>query len=512
MAAEPPTGGGTVAPPTGVEAAAPAAPTRRARETAIVSLGQATTMVTGGVLALLIAHILGKSAKSDAFFAAYGVAAVAIGFGQTFRFTALPRLADDPDGGATERLLAAVCVIALAAAVPMVVLAGPVGSLLVAHDPDGVAADSLRLLWIAVAGQLLGSMLAAILAMRGGFVAIGSGYVATGIVSVVAFLALEPLLGVYGVSVGLDIAAVLLSAVLATALLRSGWTPDWTGALRRRPVAAELRHLVVASATYVAMNVGYVICVAVASRGGTGEPTLYAYAYFTAAILVAVTAASAAMVQTPELLSRARTAESTEASTLATYRVTLVVVLPLLALALLVGSPLASFVLGGSFDRADTTRLVIALVCLSGWVFGVAGGIFAVVELIARGRTSTLAWIAAAQIAALAGLAILGRELWGIRGIALGQSISMLAATGAQLWLTFGAGWLRVVGRLVLATLRGALAVAIAFAPSAAIVAAEGDSAGVLVGAAALALALTAAASRLVWPQEWRLLGSVVSR
>src|SRR5688500_16499445 len=97
----------------------------------MLSFGHAAVMVLGGVLALLIAHFFGKSARTDAFFAAYGVYAIALVFGQTFRLTAMPRLVSDPDGSATDRLLAAVLLMALVAGIPMVLLSEPLGELLV---------------------------------------------------------------------------------------------------------------------------------------------------------------------------------------------------------------------------------------------------------------------------------------------------------------------------------------------------------------------------------------------
>ncbi|MFL5825946.1 MAG: hypothetical protein ACJ76V_05430 [Thermoleophilaceae bacterium] len=483
-----------------------------ARHTAIVSLGQASAMVMGGVIALLIAHIFGKSARTDAFFAAYGVATVVIIFGQTFRLTALPKLMDPSDRAAPVRLLAAVGVIALAAAIPMVALADPVASLLVKDDPGGVAAHSLRILWLAVAGQLFGSMLAAILATRGRFVLIGVTYLVAGIASVVVFLALESAVGIESVAIGIDAGAVLLAGTFLWALLADG-LHSGGGSDGFRSVVREVRDLTLASMTYVALNVGYVICVAVASRAGSGEATLYAYAYFSAAILVAMTATSAAMVRSPRLLSEeARSPRVMAQSSLATYRVTVVVVMPVLALAALVGQPVLAFVLGGAFGHDDTVRLVVTLLLLSGWVLGTAAGTFAVVELLARGQLRALALIAVAQVLLLAPLAIAGREAWGIRGIAVAQSVSILAATAAQLFLAFGRDAPRVGRHMAADTARALGAMAVAFAPSVALVLALGYEPAVVAPAAVLAAGSALVATRVAWPDEWRLLASVVRR
>jgi peptidoglycan biosynthesis protein MviN/MurJ (putative lipid II flippase) len=484
------------------------AATSDARSTAIVSLGQASIMVMGGVLALLIAHIFGKSARTDAFFAAYGVATVVIIFGQTFRLSALPKLVDRED--AIPRLLAAVAVIAALAAVPMVLLADPVASLLVKRDPGGVATDSLRLLWIAVAGQLFGSMLAAILAVRRRFTLIGFAYLATGLTSIAVFLALEQAMGIKSVAVGLDVAAVLLCAVLGYALASDG-VPRSSGTAGTRAVLTEVWDLSLASATYVAVNLGYVICVAVASRAGSGEATLYAYAYFSAAILVAVTATSAAMVRSPRLLSeQARSPDVMADSTKATFRVTVVIVTPLFAVAALVGRPVIGFVLGSAFGHDDTVRLVVALLCLAGWVLASAASVFAVMEMLAQRRLGQLAAVAVAQVLVLIPLAIAGREAWGIRGIALAQSLALIGAAAAQLWLAFGPRWRGTAAHMLRDTGRAVGVMAAAFAPGAVLVVALGYEAPVVVPAALLSIALAAVATRVAWPSEWRLLASVV--
>ena len=44
-----------------------------ARSAAITSVSQATSMVAGGVLAVLVAVRIGNNAHTDGFFAAYGV-------------------------------------------------------------------------------------------------------------------------------------------------------------------------------------------------------------------------------------------------------------------------------------------------------------------------------------------------------------------------------------------------------------------------------------------------------
>jgi len=468
-------------------------------------------MVLGGVLALLIAHVFGKSTRTDAFFAAYGVYSVALVLGQTFRLAALPRLVADADGRSATRLLASVGLLALIAAVPMVALADPIGTLLVERDPDEVAAAALRALWPATVGQLLAAMLAAALAIRGRFVVIGVGYVIAGVASIVLFVALEQPLGIQAVPVALAGSGALLASLFATALLRTGWRPR-AAQLRPAGVAGEAVRLVAASAIFLAANVGYIICVAVASRAGSGEATIYAYAYLSAALLVGATASSFAMVRSPKLLSAASSATRSAAHALTSYRFTLVLVLPSLALAAVAGPAILDVLLGGAFDRDDARRLVIALFCLSGWLLGSAGAVYAIVELLNQRRLAALAIVAAAQTAALLPLAILGRELAGIAGIALAQSSVMLAATGALTALAFESGARDVLIRLGQSTALAVLALAGSLVPGVGVLIVFGDSTRPSLVAAAVTIGALAIALRAIWPDEVGVLLSVVRR
>jgi peptidoglycan biosynthesis protein MviN/MurJ (putative lipid II flippase) len=482
------------------------------RNAAVLSFGHAAVMVLGGVLALLIAHFFGKSARTDAFFAAYGVYAIALVFGQTFRLTAIPRLVDDTDGTATDRLLAAVLLMSLAAGVPMLLLADPIGEVLIENDPGSTAAESLRALWPALSGQLVIGLLAAVLLVRGRFAVIGFGYLMTGVLSIVAFLALEGALGIQAVSVALGVSAWSLTIVFLVTLTAVGWRPRLRRYLQLTQAARDSWRLLAASTSFVATNLGFVICLAVASREGTGQATLYTYAYFSAALLVATTAVSAAMVRAPKLLSAEGPGRFSPANSVSTYRFTLVLVIPALALAALAGKPVIDFVLGSSFDGDDASRLIVTLLCLTGWILGSAAGVLAVVELIRRKQILPLAIIAGAQLVLLTLLAVAGREVAGIAGVAVAQSAAMVAATAAQLRLAFGSDWLGSAGEMMRSTARSAAAVVAAFAPSVAAVVLLGPSVAVMLAALVLAAFLTVVVSRSVWPEETAVFVSLLSR
>jgi hypothetical protein len=480
------------------------------RETVLVALGQAAVMFFGGLLALLIAQLFGKSVETDAFFAAYGLYSLGITFTQSFRLTAVSPLVAEDRSETVTRMLGAVVVLGLVLAVPMVALADAVGELLVDADPTDIARDSLRILWIALVGQLLAAMLATVLAVRGAFRAIGVTTLLVGLISLGTFVILEPEVGILAAPVGLAAGGVWLVAVFGALVVRAGWRPQLPTAADVRAMCAEAGRLTFASLFFLGTSLTYVIAIALAARQGTGEATLFAYAYVLAVILVGITVNVSGMVRSPGVVASAqRTANAAEVG-LWTFRFTVVVTGPVLAMAFLVGKPVIGFVLGSDFAGSSASTILVTLACLVGWVLGSAGGLFAVIELLARGELTRLALLAAAQVALVTALAFAGAELAGIEGIAIAVSAVTLGGTWLQLRWAFGRDGRAVAAEMARVTARQVAALGLAVAPSAALILVFGESTAVTVGSALLAVTLLIAATAAAWPREsralWRLL------
>lgn len=463
-------------------------------------------MVFGGLLALLIAQLFGKTLETDAFFAAYGVYTLGITFTQSFRLTAVSLLVADDAPETVTRMLGAVVVMALGLAIPMVVLAPAVGGVLVEVDPTDVAPDALRIFWVALLGQLLAAMLATVLAVRGAFMAIGATTLVVGLISLGTFLLAEPALGILAAPVGLAIGGLWLAAVLGTLVARRGWRPRAPSIATVRAMCAEARRLTFASAVFLGASLTYVISVAMAARQGAGEATLFAYAYTLAAILIGVTANVSGMVRSPAVVASSERTADAAAVGLWSFRFTVLLTGPVLAMSLLVGKPAIGFVLGSDFGGSNATSIVVTLVCLAGWVLATAGGLFAVIELLARGELTRLALLAVAQIVVVAGATFVGADLAGIEGIAVAVSVVTLCATWVHLRWAFGALWREIAADMTRAVLRELAVVGVALAPSAALVLAFGETAPAIVPAAALATVLLTAATALAWPRESRAL------
>ena len=495
--AEPPAA--TASPPTG-------------RETALVAVGQGALMVLGGVLALLVAQRFGKNTETDAFFAAYGIYAVGLTFAGTFRLTGVARLVQSNRSEPVTLLLGAVALIALLVGIPMLALADPLGRLLIESDPTGVAPTALRILWIALAGQLLAAMLSAVLAARGAFTAIGVATLAAGFISVGTFLLLAPAAGVPAAAIGLAASAVWLTGAFGISLRRTGWRPTALTTRALRAMGIEAARLAFASAIFIGSNVSYVVCLALSAREGEGEATLFSYAFVLAVMLIGVTANVSATMRAPSLVSGPDRADRVAVAGVESFRFTVVLIGPVLAMAILAGGPVLGVALGSGFSDDDVQRILVTLVCLVGWILASAATIFATVELLAQDALVRLAVLAAVQVAAVAAAAGLGAALGGIEAIAAALSAVVLAAAVVQLRWAFGSAWHRGAAAMARAAARELIVLVAAFAPSALLIVLLGDATAVVAAAGVLAAALVVVATSVAWPDEHRALVGLLRR
>jgi O-antigen/teichoic acid export membrane protein len=486
----------------------PAAPVPTARQTALVAVGQGSVMFFGGILGILIARRFGKSEDTDAFFAAYGVYTVGLTFGGTFRFTAVPTLVSDYDGRRAARMLSAVSLIALALAIPMVLLADSFSALLV-EDADGVGAAALRILWIGSAAQLVAALLATMLSVRGGFTALGVATLFAGPVTVLVFVATAGLIGIHAAAVGATAGALWQVGVYASALDQR----VFRRLLPRRSsvveAAREAGRLVYASAPFIGSTVAYVVCIAVAAREETGSASVFAYAFMLAGILLALTSGVAVMIRSPSLVSGPERTREVIGVSLRSFRLTVLLCGPIVGATFLLGHPVIGSVLGPTFSDGALDELLVTFACLVGWLLASAAGMFALVELLARHELRRLAWLAAAENVVLAPLAVGGAILAGVPGIAVTLSLVQICVAAAQLRWAFGPQATELGAAMVRASGREIAVVAAAFGPAALVLTTIGGTPGVA-ASAVIALGLGTVATALCWPTESRGLLAIV--
>jgi peptidoglycan biosynthesis protein MviN/MurJ (putative lipid II flippase) len=431
-------------------------------DTALTGIATAMTMVSGGIFALLIAARFGSDARTDGFFAAYGLYTVAVLVAQSMRTTIVGRLVDGETRFAGfDAFLAAVGVLALAGGVLFVAL-GEVLAELLTEDPTSraTASDALRLLWPAATLQLVAALAAAMLGVLGDFgraaLALGAG----SLTSIVAFLALAPALEIDAISVGLVIGAVVTAVPLVASLARVGWRP------RRRGSALRGAGLVLLGAGPVALaQVVYLVSAAAAARGDAGSVTVYSYGYFAHGLVLALLASSVSIVlAAPIAATWDRDVASLRPHIETVLRAGLVLLVPAVAAVALLGHEVTAAALP-KFSDAQVDDIVGVFLALAPAVVFTQAIAVPLVALFAQGDYAKAAGVGVPVVIlhAVVSLAIAGTDLVTLALVASGTSLVFSTSLAAALFGRATGGFLLLVGREIATVgLAGAVAFGVA--------------------------------------------------
>src|SRR4051794_17608084 len=152
------------------------------------ALSQVALLGIQGIAALAILVTFGKGADTDAVFAAYGVYGILVVMCQTLRLTVVARIVESPSPHAAfDRFLGAGLSLLVVAGVVQVLFGDALARLLTgdlgAHAVS-VARWTLAILWVAVVGQFIAALGAALLGVRGEFKYVGLSYVAGGVLNI----------------------------------------------------------------------------------------------------------------------------------------------------------------------------------------------------------------------------------------------------------------------------------------------------------------------------------------
>ncbi|MDQ3936331.1 MAG: hypothetical protein M3340_17060, partial [Actinomycetota bacterium] len=406
-----------------------------ARSAAITSVSQAMAMLAGGVLAVLVAVRIGNNPQTDGFFAAYGIYAVAVLLAQTARMSIVARIVEP---GGFDRYLGAALLLFLAFGVAFAVLGGPVADLLTGDLPQAAsdtARTALLLLWPAVGGQLFGALAAALLGTRGDFGTAAIAFGGGGLVSILAFLALEPRLGIDAVATAILIGSTLTAAVLAVRLVRTGWRPAPRALVRVRDGLSGAWIMVLSSLAFLISQLGYLVSLAVAARIGDGIVTIYSYSYAAMAIAVALLASVPSIVLAAPL---ATDWDRSPAGLLEHHRrvwiTGLLLLVPLAAAGWLLGDEVAGALLTKFTDvEVDlTVELFLILMPTVVWSLGAS---LPQTALYTLGRYRLVAAIAAVVVALQAAISLAAGALDDVdllaAAVPIAGTLSFLAMLGA---------------------------------------------------------------------------------
>src|SRR3954451_11802360 len=159
------------------------------------ALSQVALLGIQGIAALAILVTFGKGADTDAVFAAYGVYGILVVMCQTLRLTVVARIVESPSPHAAfDRFLGAGLSLLVVAGVVQILFGGVLARVLTGDlgaRGVSVARCTLAILWVAVGGQLLAALGAALLGVRGEFKYIGLSYVAGGALNIGLLLGLS---------------------------------------------------------------------------------------------------------------------------------------------------------------------------------------------------------------------------------------------------------------------------------------------------------------------------------
>lgn len=477
-----------------------------ARSSVAVAVGTLATALLGGLLAVIIALVVGEGPRTDAFFAAYSLYLFFALFGATLRVALVPLMGSVADeqawrGRAADVLrrltgVAAVVAAAVAALSPLLarVLTSGLGD-----AATTTATLSLAILAVATYCQIAAAALAAALAAARRFSASAGLYVAASVTTLTAATTLMLLVGIIGAALGILAGSVLLLAGHHAYLARFGFR------LRPAPQAARQAatwRLTARSCAGAAIPLGQQLALTIALAcvaGEVGAVTAYTYAYFVGAFTAALTINVISFVMLPGLMGGIEHDGEEVIVDYLRFLVPLAVYLFLpVALAYAsFGRPLLDAVLGGSLSAGtidllwDASRLFLAM----NLILALLTPLSAV--LLALGRLRALVTGVAVLLPVHTVSVLVAVTAAGPVAAATAHALAGAALVVPVLAAGFGGGAWRVVAQSV-APAWPAAVLALVFVPLALVASDPGWLASLGLGAAGVAAYV--ALGTLAWP------------
>lgn len=420
---------------------AKSSPTRRrsaVRSGLVTGLSLALMSGTAAAVGAVLAQKFGRTAETDGFLAAYGVYLVLVLAAQSFRLVVVPDLTRAAVEGRlaaeTWAYLGAFAMLAAAVSVAAGLLRHPIAGAITGSLPDeaaDVAARSLVYLVPAAFAQLLAAIAASALAARDDYEIAAFSYAAGGVAGLVLFVLLANGHGTIALAWATVVNGAICAAVPVGALVRRGHLARAGGGDLR--LSRRLWRLVEGSAVPVAIQGLYVVCLRAVSGLGVGSVTSFSYAYLIAAVFVAVTAASVALISSVPLTRRSVDVEAAAAHVVHASWLSLAVVAPAAGVFALVGGRVVGWVLGDAFSGDVGAELGRLVAYLAPWM--VASVAFTVVFplLFVAGRVRVLVPLALLAVVAHAGVAYGLREAFALEGVAVALALSTFLVVGLLL-------------------------------------------------------------------------------
>jgi O-antigen/teichoic acid export membrane protein len=480
----------------------------------VTAVSQLTVMAFSALLGFLILLKFGKNARTDGLFAAYSVYGFLTLLAQSLRTTVVPRLVEGRSLSANfDRFLGAVLLIFALSAVPLVALGKPVAAVLtgdLGDDARDTAQTALAILWLSAGAQFVAALSAAALAVQDEFAYPALAYMLGGAASVLGLLTLAGPLGIDAVATAACAGSMLTAALLLGRLALKGYRPQLAGMVEGARARATHEPIFGGSAGYMIFYFTLVISLAFAARIGEGDVTLYSYAFFSALVVMSASSGPAGLVlAAPISQTWNRRVDSLEPHMLAVFRTGVVLILPVIAIAVLIGDELVDALLGQKLSAADADTIVGVFAALSGMMLTSVATTVPLIAAFTLSKYLQIGLIAAVGIGLHTGLSALAFQIGTLQALGAATSLSVVTWLCLLLALVYGSRMPHTLALLGSELIRVALRAAIAFGPVGTLAVALGGAPWE-VAAAVAGLALFAVLIRKTLPEHWELLTRLV--
>jgi len=480
----------------------------------VTAASQLATMALGAGLAVVVLLRFGKTAETDAVFAAYAVYSVLVIVCFTLRMTVTGQLAHAGTPFASfNAFIGGGLTLALLAGVVLLLMGGPLAAAVaggLGQQAQETARSAMAILWLAVVAQLVAGLGAALLASADRFGWTGLAYPLGGLVAIAIVLLVAPLLGILAVPVGIATGSALTAAVMLAVVAGSGFRLNQGAVLEGLRNGRTVALMVSGSVLSLVVQVDYALSLSLAGRLAVGSVTLYSYAFALAAVLTGVTGTTGAYVlAAPLARTWDRQPGSLEPYVRVASRAGLLTILPSISVVVLAGDDVVSVILGRSLSPADAHTITWTFLGLTGFLLAMLALQVPLLAAFTLSRHRRVALVSLPVVGVHFGvteLAYATGEL-PLLGVAASVSMGVLALVvvaivfGRQVWLPMAV----LGGELA----RLAPVSALSFAPAWLLAGALGNGAWDVVSAAG-SVALFAILLRLMLPDHVPLLGRTV--
>jgi hypothetical protein len=402
----------------------------------VTGLSIAAVSASAAGAGAILSRKFGHGVKTDGFFAAYSVYLALVLVANALRVVLLPRLARAEGEGRLAREVSSWAAALALVLGPLVVVAIAAShasaSALTGGSKTQYAAELLPWLVPAAAMQILAGVAASGLAALDDYVTAAIGFAVgalAGLVVIAAFIDR----GVVAFGWGLTLNGAIALAVPSAALVARRGLGGVEG-----PFGSRLGALGEGVALPFALQGLFVIGTRFAQSLGNGPATIFSYAYLIAALLVAITATSLALVSSVPLAREGLTPLLAGRHVVGASWLSLAVVAAASGVFALAGERVARAALGSSYGGGTGAQLGRLVVYLAPWMVVSVAVSVAFPLIFVRGRAWWLPVLALAALLAQVLVEWAGRAAFGLAGIAAGMAVTtgavlvvLLAALGA---------------------------------------------------------------------------------